>query len=79
MIENLFPVALLVLCVVLILIAIAIKCLCKEIDEIKEKLEFQRNWLQYLDSCEHDHETRIDQLDDILELKEWLDKEKGGK
>ena len=77
MIEILFAVALLVLDFVLVLMMIIIKRLYKEICEIKEKLEFHRIKLQYVESCELDSEKRIDQLEDMLELKEWLDKEKG--
>ena len=77
MTEILFAVALLMLNVVVIMLAMAIKRPSKEICEIKEKLEFHRIKLQYLESCELDNEKRIDQLEDMLELKEWLDKEKG--
>ena len=67
--------------VVFILMARLIKRLYKEIDEeiceIKEKLEFHRKKLEYIQSCELDNEKKIDQLEDILELKEWFDKEKG--
>ena len=77
MIEILFAVALLVLDFVLVLMMIIIKRLYKEICETKEKLEHHRIKLQYLESCELDNEKRIDQLEDMLELKEWLDKEKG--
>ena len=76
MIEILFPVALLVLCVVLILMAMAIKCLCKEIGEIEARLEHIRKHLDFYQLS--DHEKRLDQLEEVLELKEWLDKEKGG-
>lgn len=75
MIEILFPVALLVLNVVLILMAMTIKRLSKEIDEIKVKLEHHQISLDYLESCVIKNEHRIDELEDILELKEWFDKE----
>lgn len=78
MTEILFAVALLVLCVVLILIANATKCLSKEIAEIEAKLEHYRINLEYLESCDSANEHRIDELEDMLDLKEWLDKEKGG-
>lgn len=78
MTEILFPVALLVLCVVLILMAMAIKCLSKEIGEIKVKLEHHQVNLDYLESCDSANEHRIDELEDMLELKEWFDNEKGG-
>lgn len=79
MTEILFAVALLVLCVVLILITIAIKRLSKEIGEIEARLERYRIRLEYIQSCVLDNEHRIDELEDMLELKEWFDKEKGGK
>ena len=73
----LFAVALLVLNVVLVLMAMAIKRLSKEIGEIKAKLEHHQVNLDYLESCDSANEHRIDELEDMLELKEWLDKEKG--
>lgn len=79
MIEILFAVALLVLDFVLVLMMMIIKRLYKEICEIKEKLEFHRLKLQYLESCDRTNELRIDELEEVLDLKEWFDKEKGGK
>lgn len=79
MTEILFAVALLMIDVVLIFMAMAIKCLSKEIDEIKVKLEHHQVNLDYLESCDSANEHRIDQLEYILDLKEWFDKEKGGK
>lgn len=76
MIEILFPVALLVLCVVLILMAIKIKRLSKEIGEIEARLEHIRKHLDFYQLS--DHESRLDQLEEVLELKEYFDKEKGG-
>lgn len=75
MTEILFAVDLLVLCAVLILIAIKIKCLSKEICEIEAKLEHIRKHLDFYQLS--DHEKRLDQLEEVLELKEWLDEEKG--
>ena len=75
--EILFAVALLMLNVVVIMLAMAIKRLSKEIDEIKEKLEHHEVNLDYLESCVIANEHRIDELEDILELKEWFDNEKG--
>lgn len=78
MIGILFAVVFLVLTFALNLMVMAknIKRLSKEIDETKEKLEFHRIKLQYVESCELDSEHRIDQLEDILELKEWFDNER---
>lgn len=78
MTEILFAVALLMIYVVLIFMAMAIKCLSKEIDEIKVKLEHLQVNLDYLESCVIANEHRIDELEDMLDLKEWFDKEKGG-
>lgn len=79
MIGILFAVVFLVLTFALNLMVMAknIKRLSKEIDDTKEKLEFHRIKLQYVESCELDSEHRIDQLEDMLELKERFDKEKG--
>ena len=79
MTEILFAVALLVLDSVLVLMMIIIERLYKEICEIKVKLEHHQVNLDYLESCDSANEHRIDELEDMLELKEWLDKEKGGK
>ena len=78
MTEILFVVDLLVLCAVLILIVIKIKCLSKEICEIEAKLEHYRINLEYIQCCVLANEHRIDKLEDMLDLKEWFDKEKGG-
>ena len=77
MIEILFAVTLIMLTVTVAAMAKNIKRLSKEIDETKEKLEFHRLKLQYVESCELHNENRIDQLEDMFELKEWLDNEKG--
>ena len=75
MTEILFAVALLMLNVVAIMLAMTIKRLSKEIGEIEAKLEHYRIRLEYLESCILANEHRIDELEDMLELKEWLDKE----
>lgn len=77
MTEILFAVALLMIDVVLVFMAMAIKHLSKEIGEIKVKLEHYQISLDYLESCASANEHRIDELEDMLELKEWFDKEKG--
>ena len=63
--------------VALVLMAIIIKRLSKEIDEIKEKLEHHQVNLDYLESCVDYCVHRIDELEDILDLNEWSDKVKG--
>ena len=53
-----------------------IKHLSKEIDKIKEKLEHHRIKLKILDFYDFaDHEKRLDQLEEVLELKEYFDEE----
>ena len=74
--EILFAVALLVLNAVLVFMAIIIKRLSNKIDEMKL---YYRIKLEYIQSCVLDNENRLDQLEDMLELKEWFDEEKGGK
>ena len=76
MTEILFAVALLVLNVVLVLMAIIIKRMSNKIDEMKL---YYRIKLEYIQSCVLDNENRLDQLEKVLELKEWFDEEKGGK
>lgn len=75
MMGVLFPLALIVLTVALIAMSMAVKHLTKLIDEIKEKLEFHRKMLQYLDSCELDLRKRLVHLEEVLELKEYFDEE----
>ena len=70
-----FSIVLVVLAVSTILIAVPIKHLSDEIDELKEKLEFHRIKLQYVESCELDNEKRLDQLEKVIELKEYFDEE----
>ena len=74
MTEILFAVALIMLTVAVAGMAKFIKLMSKEIDEIKEKLEHHRIKLEYIQSCDLDNEKRIDQLEDMLDLKEWFDK-----
>lgn len=77
MTEILFAVALLMIDVVVVFMAMTIKRLSKEIGEIKVKLEHYQISLDYLESCDSANEHRIDELEDMLDLKEWFDKEKG--
>ncbi len=78
MTEILFAVALLMIYVVLTLMAMTIKHLSKAICEIEAKLEHLQVNLDYLESCDSANEHRIDELEDMLDLKEWFDKEKEG-
>ena len=68
--EILFAVALLMLNVVVIMLAMTIKHLSKGICEIEAKLEHYRINLEYIQCCELYNEHRIDELEDILDLKE---------
>ena len=77
MTEILFAVALLMLNVVVIMLAMAIKRPSKEICEIEAKLEHYRIRLEYLESCILANEHRIDELEEVLELKKYFDNEKG--
>lgn len=75
MTELLFSLALVVLTVALIAMSMTVRRLSEEIDEIKEKLEHHRINLKFLNTCELDHEKRLDQLEEVLELKEYFDEE----
>ena len=72
----LFPIALVVLSVALIVMLRIIKHLSEEIDKIKEVLQHHRIKLKILDFYDlSEHENRLDQLEKVLELKEYFDKE----
>lgn len=74
MMDILFSLALVVLIVALILLIIAVKCMACEIDELKEKLEHHRIKLKYLDDYTlPEYKRRLDQLEEVLELKEYYD------
>ena len=74
---EVFPyISLIVRIAVLILLTIAVKRMAHEIDELKEKLEHHRIKLKQLDFYNlSDHEKRLDQLEEVLELKEYFDEE----
>ena len=61
-----------------ILLTTAVICIAKEIDELKEKLEQHRIRLNYL-AFDYlsisDIEYRLDKLEELIELKEYFDKE----
>ena len=68
--------ALIVLTVALIAMSITVKRLSKEIDKIKEILEFRRVKCQHLDFYDlSEHEDRLYKLEQALELKEYFDEE----
>ena len=62
--EILFAVALFMLNVVVIMLAMAIKHLSKEIGEIEARLEHIRKHLDFYQLS--DHESRLDQLERIV-------------
>ena len=67
-----FSLALVVLIVTFVMF-MDLKYLSKEVDELKEKLEHIRKHLDFYQLS--DHETRIDKLEEALELKEYFDNE----
>lgn len=72
----LFSLALIVLTVALIAMSMAVKRLSKDIDELKEVVRYIRIKVKYLDFYQlSDHEQRLDQLEEALDLKEYFDKE----
>ena len=64
-----FSLALVVLIVTFIMF-MDLKYLSKEVDDLKEKLERHQKLHDW-----QDHEKRIDQLEEALELKEYFDNE----
>lgn len=59
-----------------ITLSMTVRTLSKEIDEIKDELEQCRRKLSLLDFFDiSDHEQRLDQLEEALELKEYFEEE----
>ncbi len=73
MTELLFSLALVVLTVALIAMSMTVRRLSEEIDELKEVVEHIRKHLDFYQLS--DHEKRLDQLEEVLELKEYFDEE----
>lgn len=71
MTELLFSLALVVLTVALIAMSMTVRRLSEEIDELKEVVEHIRKHLDFYQLS--DHEKRLDQLEEVLELKEYFD------
>lgn len=69
----LFSLALVVLTVALIAMSMTVRRLSEEIDELKEVVEHIRKHLDFYQLS--DHEKRLDQLEEVLELKEYFDEE----
>ena len=60
--------------VLILLLAIVVKRMTQEINELKEELEQHQMKLKQLDFCNlSDYEERLDQLEEALELKEYYD------
>ena len=67
-----------ILIVPLVALVMVIKQMSDEIEELKEKLEQHRARLNYLNFdylSISDIEKRLDQLEEVLELKEYFDEE----
>ena len=73
MTELLFSLALVVLTVALIAMSMTVRRLSEEIDELKEVVEHIRKHLDFYQLS--DHEKRLDQLEEVFELKEYFDEE----
>ena len=73
MTELLFSLALVVLTVALIAMSMTVRRLSQEIYELKEVVEHIRKHLDFYQLS--DHEKRLDQLEEVLELKEYFDEE----
>ena len=73
MTELLFSLALVVLTVALIAMSMTVRRLSEEIDELKQVVEHIRKHLDFYQLS--DHEKRLDQLEEVLELKEYFDEE----
>lgn len=60
--------------VLILLLAIVVKRMAQEMNDLKEKLEQHQMKLKQLDFCNlSDYEERLDQLEEALELKEYYD------
>lgn len=69
-------IVIIILIVALTFFVMVVKQMSDEIDELKEKLEHHRMKLKQLDFYNlSDHEKRLDQLEEVIELKEYFDEE----
>lgn len=74
MIIGIFSFVLVVLIVAIIALLMRVKHLSKEIDGLREIVEHHRIKLQILDFYDlSEHEDRLYQLEEALELKEYFD------
>ena len=63
-------IVIIILIVALTFFVMVVKQMSDEIDELKEKLEHNRMKLKQLDFYNiSDHEKRLDQLEEVIELK----------
>lgn len=69
-------IVIIILIVALTFFVMVVKQMSDEIDELKEKLEHHRMKLKQLDFYNiSEHEKRLDQLEEVIELKEYFDEE----
>ena len=69
-------IVIIILIVALTFFVMVVKQMSDEIDELKEKLEHHRMKLKQLDFYNLSaHEKRLDQLEEVIELKEYFDEE----
>ena len=69
-------IVIIMLFVALVLLVMVIEQMSDEIGELKEELEKHRIKLKQLEFYNLlDHENRLDQLEEVLELKEYFDEE----
>lgn len=69
-------IVIIILIVALVLLVMVVKQMSDEIGELEEKLEQHRIKLKQLDFYNlSEHEQRLDQLEEVLELKEHFDEE----
>ena len=75
MIIGIFSFALVVLIVAIIIILMRVKHLSKEVNGLREELDCCRGRLSSLEFYNlSEHESRLDQLEEMLELKEYFEK-----
>lgn len=79
MTELLFSLALVVLTVALIAMSMTVRRLSEEIDELKDGFEYHKKIHKYenlmLEPKIKEFDQRLDQLEEVLELKEYFDEE----
>lgn len=72
--NDVFSIILFMITLSIILLTIAVAMMKCAINDLKKELEQHQMKLKQLDFCNlSDYETRIDQLEEALELKEYYD------